>query len=179
MPERNNDRARLGEQSGRSSNRSIESEEMVARPNQDRNQEDLTAGDEGIEDVSIMRGSEREDGSDSTSEKSRSATSNRSTRNHRSSRNVNPEDRSEFSGRGGQKGGSPNREREGTGYTNDRSGQLQEDGSLSGSQGRHGTTGNRQGSNPSGSGTSNNDRVGGETAQNPRGKDRDIDRSNM
>ena len=138
MPDRNNeDRARLGEQTSRRNNKSVESEPMSAQPNQVENEEDLTAGDEGIDDVT------------------------------------------EFSGRGGQKGGSPPQEREGTGYTNDRSGQLQEDDSLSGSQGRHGTTGNRQGSKRGRSGTSDSERVGGETAQNPRGKDRDIDRSNM
>ena len=138
MPDRNNeDRARLGEQTSRRNNRSMESEAMSAGPNQVENEEDLTAGDEGIDDAT------------------------------------------EFSGRGGQKGGSPRQEREGTGYTNDRSGQLQEDDSLSGSQGRHGTTGNRQGSKRGRSGTSDSERVGGETAQNPRGKDRDIDRSNM
>ena len=138
MPDRNNeDRARLGEQTSRRNNRSVESESMSARPNQAENQEDLTAGDEGIDDVT------------------------------------------EFTGRGGQKGGSMREEREGTGYTNDRSGQLQEDDSLTGSQGRHGTTGNRQGSKRGRSGTSDSERVGGETAQNPRGKDRDIDRSNM
>ncbi|MEX2283138.1 MAG: hypothetical protein WEE89_11705 [Gemmatimonadota bacterium] len=172
MPEQNNDRARLGEQSGRRNSEPVESEELVARPNQAENEEDLTAGDEGIEDVPVMRGNERD-------RVEREDISERSTRNPGSSRTQNSEDVTEFSGRGGQKGGSPNREQQGTGYTNDRSGQLQEDDSLSGSQSRHGTSGNGQGSNQGRSGTSDSERVGGQTAQNPRGKDRDIDRSKM
>ena len=179
MPDRNNqDRARLGEQTSRRNNESVESvesEEMSASPNQVENEEDLTAGDEGIEDLSSMRTRERNDRS--TTERS---TIDRSSRDSGTSRREKAEDVGEFSGRGGQKGGSAREKREGTGYTNDRSGQLQEDDSLSGSQGRHGTTGNRQGSKRGRSGTSESERVGGQTAQNPRGKDRDdIDRSNM
>ncbi|HSL70217.1 MAG TPA: hypothetical protein VK864_08230 [Longimicrobiales bacterium] len=78
---------------------------------------------------------------------------------------------SEFEGQGGQKEGARGRE-QGTGYTRDRSGQLQDDDSLSGSQGRHGKSGSRQGS-----GTSDSERVGGQTAQNPR--ERKIDRTRM
>jgi hypothetical protein len=178
MPDRNNDRARLGEQSGRRNNESVESEEMVARPNQAENEEDLSEGDEGIDDAAPMRGSERE-GVEREDGSERSTRSNRSTRSTGSSRTQNTDDVTEFSGRGGQKGGSPNREQQGTGYTNDRSGQLQEDDSLSGTQGRHGKSGNRQGSNQGRSGTSDSERVGGQTAQNPRGKNTGVDRSNM
>ncbi len=149
MPDRNRDRAMLGEQAGRRNGGSVESEEINAGPSQDENEEDLTSGDEGIDDESTMSGSEREENTD--------------------------ENVSEFSGRGGQKGGSPARKREGTGYTNDRSGQLQDDDSLGGSQGNQGTTGNRQGKGRSG--TSNNERVGGQTAQNPRGNE--VDRTKM
>src|SRR5688500_10981232 len=128
MPDRNNDRARLGEQSGRRNNETVESEEIVARPNQAENEEDMVAGDEGVDDASVRSGSER-DGVERESidregiereDRSESSTSDDSNRY------PNTEDQSGFSGRGGQKGGSPRRETEGTGYTNDRSGQLQE-----------------------------------------------------
>lgn len=82
-----------------------------------------------------------------------------------------------FAGQGGQKGGAPAKElREGTGYTSDRRGQLQEDDSLGGSQGRHGRSGSRHGmsGNPQ-TGTSEKERVGGQTAQNPRIPRRDDD----
>jgi hypothetical protein len=175
MPARNNDRARLGEQDGRSGE-SVESEEIVARPSQAENEEDLTAGDEGIDESEFeseseseeMRGTERE--SEDERSRSRSMGPNRS----RPSSRPNQEDsrvgsESEFSGRGGQKGGSV-REGQGTGYTNDRTGQLQEDDSLSGTQGRQGQSGSRQGSSPrkGSSGLSDSERVGGQTAQNPR-----------
>jgi hypothetical protein len=131
-------------------------EDRVARQSSE-NREDSRSGDEGIDESSLTR----EAAANSTREDSRN-------RDVREGSTVRESGRSEteFTGRGGQKEGE-SEEAEGTGYTNDRSEQLQEDDSLSGSQGKHGTTGNRQGQ----------DRVGGQTAQNPRGSE--VDRSVM
>jgi len=74
-----------------------------------------------------------------------------------------------FGGKGGQKGGTRRGPQEGTGYTSDRRGQLQHDDSLTGTQGRHGRGGSRHGaSGEPRTGTTRKERVGGQTAQNPR-----------
>ena len=116
----------------------------------DRNS-DMMAGDEGIDD-----GIRADDDVVSS-------------RNMKSSdRNVRSNERTQgdgsFSGQGSQKDGS-DRNAEGTGYTGNSQRQLQEDDSLSGTQGRHGKSGSRHGK----SGTSDQERTGGQTAQNPRG----------
>ena len=158
MPDRNN-RAELGEQmsaSSRDMNENMESERMLARESES-GRDDRNAGDEGIDE----------------SPKRSSRNASRISRNSRSSMKAasrpkadrseqSESDSSSFEGQGGQKEGDFDNA-QGTGYTNDRSGQLQEDGSLSGTQGRHGKTGSRQ---------------GGQTAQNPRESD-DVDRSVM
>lgn len=199
MAERN-DRARLGEQqTDRSRNNdltedSLSQDSMSANPREDvegvqprrvaRSTEameatDRTTGDEGIDDANVTQRSSNR--STRISRKSgMRASSNR--QNERSPdlregstvrRGQNPRKTSEsFEGQGAQKEGNL-REAQGTGYTNDRSGQLQEDDSLKGTLGRHGRSGSRQGS-----GTSDSERVGGQTAQNPRG-DEDFDRSVM
>lgn len=126
---------------------------------------DRTAGDEGLDSVEHQH---QEGGEVNQRGASRA-----------SSGNADVESGS-FAGRGAQSG-RPERQAEGTGYTRDRSGQLQDDDSLSGSQGRHGRSGSRHGK--SGSGTSDSERQGGQTAQNPRSTENrgsdDIDRSVM
>lgn len=138
MANRNrNERAELGEQmsaGNRDMNENVESERMVARPSES-GRDDLNAGDEGIDE---------------------------SSRRPRNNSRINRNARSSFKGQGAQKEGDT-RHAQGTGYTNDPSEQLQEDGDESGSQGRHGHSGSRQ---------------GGQTAQNPRGSE-DVDRSVM
>ena len=165
------DRAELGEQStsdrasmdrGRNSEESMTAggrdwsmeEDVAARPRSEESIEDTRSGDEGIDDSQSQRVS--------------------GGRGEASSGNSE-----DFSGQGAQKGGSP-RNAEGTGYTDDRSSQLQEDGSLSGSQGRHGRSGSRQGVGRVTRISSDRGRVGGQTAQNPRGSETDdIDRTKM
>jgi hypothetical protein len=166
------DRAELGEQStsdrasmeqGRKSEESMSAggrnwnmeEDISARPRSEESiEEDTRSGDEGIDDSQTRRAS--------------------GGRGEASS--VNSED---FSGQGAQKGGSPG-QAEGTGYTDDRSSQLQEDGSLSGSQGRHGRSGGRHGVGRVTRTNSDRGRVGGQTAQNPRGRETgEIDRTKM
>jgi len=133
-------------------------------------QSDRTAGDEGLDSVEHLR---QEGGEVIQRGASRASSGNVDT-------SAEP---GSFSGRGAQRGGNM-REAEGTGYTGDRSGQLQDDSSLGGSQGRHGKGGSRHGK--PGTGTSDAERQGGQTAQNPRTSEKsskssndDIDRSVM
>jgi hypothetical protein len=176
MPDRM-DRAQLGEQvSDRDSsdrNRTSEEglsadtrsgrnssmEEVSPRETVTDENEDLSAGDEGIDDANVRR---------SASERGSSPRRDSRSSDVRERGEDSLESEAEFTGRGGQKEGSF-RSAEGTGYTGDRSGQLQEDNSLSGTQGRHGKSGNRHG---------DTDRVGGQTAQNPR-RNSKVDRSKM
>jgi hypothetical protein len=151
-----------------------------ARPSISRDATDKTAGDEGLDENMSGSGlnSER---LDRASEEGRSS----SVRTD-DVRDVGSIDRAAtrraqsqsgsraFQGQGGQKGGTRGSE-QGTGYSSDRSTQLQEDDSLSGSQGRHGTSGSREGSSSRQSSSNRDDRVAGEPEQDPR----DIDRSNM
>lgn len=139
------------------------SEERVARESTERNAEDSRSGDEGIDDTSLTRSATSGQGS-SARENARKRDVRRDSSVRRDSARGS---QTEFTGRGGQKE-SESEQAEGTGYTDDRSGQLQEDNSLSGTQGRHGTTGSRQGQD---------NRSGGQTAQNPRGSE--VDRSLM
>jgi hypothetical protein len=85
MPGRNDDRANLGEQSSNSG--SVESEERVVRPSQ-ADREDQSAGDEGIDEASSMRGTER-----SESERNDVRERGRSTRGRKrsSGRNLSEE----------------------------------------------------------------------------------------
>jgi hypothetical protein len=189
MPDRM-DRAQLGEQvSDRDSSGRMSEESMTADPRSDRTSEegltadprrgrdsnmeeispresaseeneDLSAGDEGIDDANVRR---------SASERSTSTRRDSRSRDVRERGEDSVESEAQFTGRGGQKEGSF-REAEGTGYTADRKRQLQEDDSKSGTQGRHGKMGNRHG---------DADRVGGQTAQNPRGRNSKVDRSKM
>ena len=53
-----------------------------------------------------------------------------------------------FEGQGGQKGGSQERSKQGTGYTRDRSSKLQEDESLSSSPARQSKSGSRKAESP-------------------------------
>ena len=168
-----NDRAQLGEQT--------EDEGMVARPSQS-DSNDSNAGDEGIDDSrgSAPRGSRisRKSGIKTSSAGGNREESEESSSRPQSDRNEsdgNESDRNqadgndpdlndadmrgagssgdsgEFAGQGGQKDGNYDNA-QGTGYTNDHTGQLQDDGSLSGADG----------------GTDDSKRVGGQTAQNPR-----------
>jgi hypothetical protein len=130
---------------------------MTSRPSISRD-EDSRAGDEGLEeDLSAARPRQNEH---MQSKPSRSGSSNvqsddvrdpnsinRSTEQHRSSESgrSSESDRSSkssrsFEGQGGQKGGSQKsggqRSNQGTGYTGDRSGPLQEDKSLSSRPGK-------------------------------------------
>lgn len=173
MPDRK-DRAQLGEQvSERNSteqgdtseeNRSANSrqnpdrgKDRVARDSTDRSAEDSLSGDEGIDEPSITRSASES----STRQNSR----NRDVREDSSLRPGSAQSpKTGFTGRGGQKE-AESEEAEGTGYTGDRSGQLQDDGSLSGSQRRPGKTGNDQ--------SHHDNRTGGQTAQNPRGSEVD------
>ena len=135
-------------------------EEIAPRESTSEENEDLSAGDEGIDDANVRR---------SASERSPSTRRDSRSRDVREHGEDSVESEPQFTGRGGQKEGSFD-SAEGTGYTADRKGQLQEDDPKSGTQGRHGKTGNRQGEP---------DRVGGQTAQNPRGRNKKVDRSKM
>jgi hypothetical protein len=149
---------------------------MSSRPSISR--EDSRAGDEGLEENLAgsrprqnnerMQGSPARSGSSNVrSDDVRDPSSiNRSTERHRSS-----ESEQSFEGQGGQKGGSQERSNQGTGYTKDRSRQLQEDSSLSGSQGRQGKSGSRQGASP-------RKNVREESEESDRSRD-DVDRSLM
>jgi hypothetical protein len=126
----------------------------ASRPGLDRD-EDSRAGDEGLEeDLSTARSRQsnermegspaRSSGSNVRSDDVRDPSSiNRSTERHRSS-----DSSQSFEGQGGQKGGSQQRSNQGTGYTKDRSSQLQEDDSLSSSPGRQSKSGSRNAESP-------------------------------
>jgi len=132
-----------------------------AKPGSDRSSESSASKSGESDNVHRMAGNEPR-----TTPQSGSSERGSSSGNVRNNERLEEE---AFSGQGGQQGGVSREDREGTGYTGDRRGQLQHDDSLSGSQGRHGKSGRRQGASGSPqTGTSTSDRVGGQTAQNPR-----------
>ncbi len=135
------------------------------RPSISRDVSDRNAGDEGL-DQDMSASSLNDERSET---KSRSRKTNVRSDDVRDAGSIEREhtERSSsggFQGQGGQKGGNRGSE-EGTGYTSDRTGQLQDEDSRSADES---VSDKRQGK-------SRTDRVGGQTAQNPR----DIDRSNM
>lgn len=174
-----NERAQLGEQA--------EGDPMIARPTQ-ADSNDLNAGDEGVDDSrsNLARGSRmsrkagfKTAGGDNSNQDSAESSADDETDGKKTdSKETDPNesgardassmrgtrtsgDSGEFEGQGGQKDGDYENA-QGTGYTNDRTGQLQDDGSLSGSD--H-STGDKSAGDKS---TGDNKRVGGQTAQNPR-----------
>jgi len=143
----------------------------------ERKRIDTTAGDEGIDESSVPdddrpaerrkadRGGQRMAGN-------QPGTIEQAGARVRSRGNAGAKEEADedvFGGQGGQKGGIRRGPEEGTGYTSDRRGQLQDDDSLKGTQGRHGRGGSRHGaSGEPRTGTTREERAGGQTAQNPR-----------